>query len=118
MNIDKNEILKNIKTDLQKTITKVGNSSVEAIRSSISKTSSNNPSAPGKPPNKVSGNLVRSIGYSVKLNSSEIVLTIRSDSTIAPYNLDLEFGNSRIEPRPFMAPGQKVTERLLKKEFN
>lgn len=57
------------------------------------------PSRPGEPPKGDSG--VLELGIEVELRASEKTVNVISR---APYSAALEFGTSRIAPRPFLAP--------------
>lgn len=57
------------------------------------------PSLPGNPPKGDTGRL--ELGIEVELRASEKTVNVISR---APYSAALEFGTSRIAPRPFMRP--------------
>ena len=69
----------------------------ETVQASISE-SSPPPSEPGEPPHLRTGALRRSVQI-VKADPEEVVVEVS-----APYGAHLEFGTSRMEPRPFVAP--------------
>jgi hypothetical protein len=58
------------------------------------------PSAPGSPPNNDSGVLANNIETTRDASNPLRVLV----ASTAPYAADQEFGNSRLPPRPYMAP--------------
>lgn len=58
------------------------------------------PSAPGTPPNNDTGVLANNIETTLDESNPLRVLV----SSSAPYAADQEFGNSRLPPRPYMAP--------------
>lgn len=64
------------------------------------------PSAPGTPPNNDSGVLANNIETTRDASNPLRVLV----ASTAPYAADQEFGNSRLPPRPYMAPAA-VRER-------
>lgn len=67
------------------------------------------PSRPGDPPKGDTGRL--ELGIDVELRASEKTVNVISR---APYSAALEFGTSRIEPRPFLRPAlQKHRSRLV-----
>ena len=78
----------------------LGAKAVQEIKDSIQP--SMFPSSPGEPPKEKSGELKESIKYEVV----DEELNIYSEADYAGY---LEFGTSKMRPRPFMAP---VIERL------
>lgn len=55
-------------------------------------------SQPGEPPNADTGNLDRNID---SVMTGPLTAEVSSNAT---YSADLEFGNSKVEARPFMAP--------------
>ena len=61
-----------------------------------------NPSAPGDPPKRVEGDLVRSIVADVRSEPSRVVGTY--GSTQGKKASALEFGTSRMAARPFLRP--------------
>jgi HK97 gp10 family phage protein len=64
-------------------------------------------SAPGQAPASDSGALANSIKHK-KIKNNEFDVTISSN-----YAIFLEFGTSRIQPRPFIRPGiEKIRKRL------
>lgn len=71
------------------------------------------PSAPGQPPNADTRQLDSGIET---IKKSELAVDVVSN---APYSADLEFGNSKIAPRPFMRPATEkarpeITNLILK----
>lgn len=67
------------------------------------------PSLPGDPPKGDTGRL--ELGIEVELRRSEKTVNVISR---APYSAALEFGTSRIAPRPFLRPAlQKYRSRLV-----
>lgn len=58
------------------------------------------PSRPGEPPNQDSGALANNIET---IQKSPLVVEVSSN---APYSAPLEFGSSKMEARPFMAPAR------------
>ena len=69
----------------------------ETVQASISE-SSPPPSEPGEPPHLRTGALRRSVQI-VKAEPDEVTVEVS-----APYGAHLEFGTSRMEPRPFVSP--------------
>lgn len=68
------------------------------------------PSRPGEPPNNDTGVLANNI------ETNQITKLKVEVSSNAPYAAALEFGTSRIAPRPYMAPAlQKNKERITKR---
>lgn len=67
------------------------------------------PSLPGDPPKGDTGRL--ELGIDVELRASDKTVNVISR---APYSAALEFGTSRIAPRPFLRPAlQKHRSRLV-----
>jgi HK97 gp10 family phage protein len=66
-------------------------------------------SAPGQPPANSTGQLVRSIKVKTTNNGQEVTID-------AEYATFLEYGTSRMRPRPFIMPAlMKVKKNLLSK---
>jgi HK97 gp10 family phage protein len=66
-------------------------------------------SAPGQPPANSTGQLVRSIKVKKTNNGQEVTID-------AEYAAFLEYGTSRMRPRPFIMPAlMKVKKNLLSK---
>ena len=81
---------------------------VEQIQEEIS-TAYPPPSVPGEAPHARTGSLLRS----VKIDSVEddrVTISIGGADTFVPYASYLEFGTSKMEPRPFVQP---IIERIL-----
>lgn len=62
------------------------------------------PSAPGEPPKMVTGRPRASIKGKVEPKKNKINGYVYTDDDIAPYGLFLEFGTSKMKPRPFLRP--------------
>lgn len=62
------------------------------------------PSAPGQPPNRDTGLLDGSIDTEIRAQNPPTVAVVSR----APYAAHLEYGTSRMQPRPYMRP---ATER-------
>lgn len=75
------------------------------------------PSRPGEPPNRDTGDLQR--GLRVELRLEQLEADVISES---PHSRPLEFGTSKMEPRPHMRPARDKNEhalqRLFAREFN
>jgi len=75
-------------------------------------------SAPGQPPAIDTWTLVRAIVYGeIKEGNGKIVgygVGIKAGSPAATYGLVLEFGNSRIKPRPYFRPSLPKTMRIVR----
>ena len=65
-------------------------------------------SAPGEAPATDTGNLVRNIGISYDIVKEEATIASRAE-----YSAALEFGTSRILPRPFMRPAFLKNQREI-----
>ena len=68
------------------------------------------PSLPGNPPAVDTGTLRRSVTYQVDEN--ELVGYVGSNLKDPPYGAYLEFGTSRMKPRPWLKP---ATEKSMEK---
>jgi HK97 gp10 family phage protein len=68
------------------------------------------PSLPGNPPAVDTGTLRRSITYSV--DEDKLVGYVGSNLKDPPYGAYLEFGTSRLKPRPWLKP---ATEKSMEK---
>ena len=70
-------------------------------------------SAPGQPPASDTGNLVRNIKVNQK---NKDVAEVQSN---APYSAFLEFGTSKMLPRPFLFPAfEKSKNKIVQAVFN
>ena len=115
--------LKNLEQDLEKPFREVIVGGAQLIRGEAIKSIQSGPksgriyekynprrthraSAPGQAPASDTGNLVRNIA--VKMESRDQVAVVSS----APYSQFLEFGTSKMLPRPFLFP---ATQRSKKK---
>ena len=67
-----------------------------------------NPSLPGEPPKKVTANLHDNIAYQVQ--GSSVFVGVRE---VVKYALGLEYGTSKMAPRPWLRPVWKRTVKLL-----
>lgn len=65
------------------------------------------PSAPGEPPNNDTGVLARNI-ETVQVEPFRVEV-----SSNAPYSVALEFGTSKMAPRPFMSPAMQATRKKV-----
>lgn len=65
------------------------------------------PSRPGEPPNNDTGVLANNI-ETVQVESLRVVV-----SSNAPYAAPLEFGTSRMQPRPYMAPALEKNRKYI-----
>lgn len=68
------------------------------------------PSSPGNPPAVVTGELKSSVRL-VKINNKHYRLEARADHAIP-----LEFGTSRMAPRPFLAPAVEANREEAKRQ--
>ncbi|HQM02115.1 MAG TPA: HK97 gp10 family phage protein [Ruminococcus flavefaciens] len=76
--------------------------------------SPNSPSAPGEPPAVVTGRLRASITHRVQVESGEVAGYVGTNVEYAP---DLEFGTSKILPRPFMLPALQRNADWIKNKL-
>ena len=102
------ELADGLNPALQEAMLRVGARMVEAVTESIS-TAYPPPSEPGEPPHVRTGALLRS----VRIDSSEqeppsVTVAAGGAGTLVPYAAALEFGTSRMEPRPFMLPAAEL----------
>lgn len=65
------------------------------------------PSRPGEPPNNDTGVLANNI-ETVQVEPLKVVV-----SSNAPYSAPLEFGSSRMQPRPYMAPALEKNRKYI-----
>lgn len=63
------------------------------------------PSAPGQPPNNDTGVLAGNI------ETKQVAPLVVEVSSNAPYAADLEFGTSKMESRPYMAPARDAKKK-------
>lgn len=71
------------------------------------------PSLPGNPPAVDTGTLRRSITYEV--DEENLVGRVGSTQTNPPYGAYLEFGTSRMQPRPWLKPATEKSMETIKK---
>lgn len=65
------------------------------------------PSSPGEPPAVVTGQLRASIGHQVVEEDGKIVGYVGVPAGV-PYGEYLEFGTSKMQPRPFLVPALEI----------
>ena len=122
--------LKNLEQDLEKPFREVIVGGAQLIRGEAIKSIQSGPksgriyekynprrthraSAPGQAPASDTGNLVRNIA--VKMESRDQVAVVSS----APYSQFLEFGTSKMLPRPFLFPAtEKSRPKIAQAVFN
>lgn len=68
-------------------------------------------SAPGEPPAEDTGALRASIEARVNISGGNVIGEIGTRSV--PYAAELEFGTSRVEPRPFLRPTVNEQRRRI-----
>ena len=120
-----------LKKELVKEFNKAASDMVKDIRASIEKSSGSYKegpkghwsSPPGTPPNSITGALARSVKVVQRAKQSNIQIVVDVD---AFYGAWLEFGTTKMAPRPFMRPafrkhspkltkrGRKIIKRLPK----
>jgi HK97 gp10 family phage protein len=96
MSLDGTKWLNNFKKKLNKAVENVADIGLEVLKESVSEPYPP-PSAPETPPHLRSGNLRD--GLTVTVDG----IDIEFDSS-ASYSADVEFGTSRMQPRPFLRP--------------
>ena len=74
----------------------------------------NGPSAPGEAPAVDTGRLRASIAHRVEMESGEAVAFVGTNVEYAPY---LEFGTTRMQPRPFMVPAIERNREWIKNKL-
>lgn len=109
-----------VETELGKSIAKccatIQKEAMEEMRDTAIDTSKtygkkgHHPSLPGNPPAVDTGTLRRSVTYQVDEN--ELVGYVGSNLKNPPYGAYLEFGTSRMKPRPWLKP---ATEKSMEK---
>ena len=72
------------------------------------------PSAPGEAPAVDTGRLRASITHRVEMESGEVVGYVGTNVEYAPY---LEFGTTRMKPRPFMVPAIERNREWIKNKL-
>ena len=88
-------------------LTVAASEAVQQIDESIS-TSYPPESLPGQPPHARTGTLLRSVRIE-RIEPLSVTVAVGGEGTNAPYASWLEFGTSKMEPRPFIAP---VVQRI------
>lgn len=89
---------KELGTDMQKAVNTCCLKVERDIKESMSP---NGPSAPGEPPAVDTGRLRASITHRVEMEADEVAGYVGTNVEYAPW---LEFGTSKMQPRPFMVP--------------
>lgn len=76
------------------------------------------PSLPGNPPAPDTGNLRNSIRYEIHgQNSKEVYGVVGSTQKDPPYGTYLEYGTTRVAPRPWLRPAMIKNESFIRKSL-
>lgn len=78
------------------------------------KTKAHHPSLPGNPPAPDTGNLRKSIRYEVHEEGKEVYGLVGSTQKDPPYGAYLEYGTSKVEPRPWLRPAMRENEGFVR----
>lgn len=78
------------------------------------KTKAHHPSLPGNPPAPDTGNLRKSIRYEVHEEGKEVYGLVGSTQKDPPYGAYLEYGTSKVEPRPWLRPAMRENEWFVR----
>jgi HK97 gp10 family phage protein len=76
------------------------------------------PSRPFESPRSVTGRLVRSLKINAKKRRGKVEMNIGADGRIAKYALYLEYGTSKMAPRPFLRRALWNKRKEILKEVN
>lgn len=120
-----------IRKNIEKTMKLVCTKVTSDIKSSMSQTPRNtsksyftnnkniphHPSLPGNPPAPDTGNLRNSIRYEVEVDGSEITGIIGTTQKDPPYGSYLEYGTSKMAPRPWLKPAMEKNKEFIKKNL-
>ena len=112
---------KAIRKELAALFRKTGSAIVKDIRGTLAKSSGSHKegpkghwsSPPGTPPNKITGDLMRSVTVEQRATIKEILMLVDVNEF---YGFFLEFGTVNMAARPFMRPGfRRHSPNLTKK---
>lgn len=82
------------------------------------KTKGHNPSLPGNPPARDTGNLSNSIRYEVHTEGKEIYGIVGSTQKDPDYALYTEYGTSKMKPRPWLRPAMQKNNEWIRKSIS
>lgn len=75
------------------------------------------PSLPNNPPAVDSGDLRRSITFTVKTEENKVIGRVGSTKNDPPYGAYLEFGTSRMIQRPWLRPALERNREVIKEHI-
>lgn len=82
------------------------------------KTVGHNPSLPGNPPAPDTGNLRNSIRYEVHNEENEVYGIVGTTQKDPPYGEYLEYGTSKMAPRPWLRPAMIKNEDWVRRSIS
>ena len=102
-----------IQSDIQESMS---NTQLDVSKSyyTNNKTKAHHPSMPGNPPAPDTGNLRQSIRYEVHGEGKEVYGLVGSTQKDPPYGAYLEYGTSKVEPRPWLRPAMRENEGFVR----
>lgn len=75
------------------------------------------PSLPGNPPAPDSGDLRKSIHWESERNGDVVLARVGSGMSDEKYPIYLEYGTSKMKPRPWLGPAMKNNSQFVKNEL-
>ena len=119
-----NDVKKNVSANVFRAVNLVRNTAVESIArgaktgtlyKKYNPNRTHRASAPNQPPATDTGFLVQNIVPDISVGKDVVEGTIVSQ---APYSAFLEFGTSKMAPRPFLQPALEQNRRKIKSLFS
>lgn len=103
-----------VRSDIQDSMAKTPRDTTKTYYTN-NKTKGHNPSLPGNPPAPDTGNLRNSIRYEVYGSGTEVYGIIGTTQKNPPYGTYLEYGTSKMAPRPWLRPAMLRNNDWIKK---
>lgn len=119
-----NKTLENIKDAMSKVCMKIQRTCVEEMTNTTTNDAVNyythnqsiphHPSMPNNPPAVDTGTLRRSITFKIEEERDTVVGKVGSTLNNPPYPQFLEYGTSKMQPRPWLRPAVKTNEDFIR----
>lgn len=103
-----------VRSDIQDSMAKTPRDTTKTYFTN-NKTKGHHPSLPGNPPAPDTGNLRNSIRYEVHGSGTEVYGIIGTTQKNPPYGTYLEYGTSKMAPRPWLRPAMLRNNDWIKK---
>lgn len=82
------------------------------------KNKAHHPSAPGNPPAPDTGNLRNSINYEIQKDEYTVTGIVGTTQKNPPYGRFLEYGTSKMAPRPWLRPAMRKNNEFIRKSIS